>query len=159
MDAKDILYYGRYEVTKALENLAYSHWNKTGVTTAWSVKDVMAHLASYELLLRDALNFVLGIGPTPYLDQMNESPDKFNEVQVGLRKDRTAEEVLNEYQAGHEEVMKLIEKFTPEKLREVGTIPWYGDNYSLDDFIVYASYGHIREHAGQIKQFRKRNGL
>ena len=38
----------------------------------------------------------------------------------------------------------------PEVWREVGTIPWYGPEYSLDDLVVYQMYGHKREHDPQL---------
>ncbi len=34
-----------------------------------------------------------------------------------------------------------------------GTLPWYGMEYALDDFIVYTFYGHKREHSAQIAAF------
>ena len=37
-----------------------------------------------------------------------------------------------------------------------GTLPWYGDEYALDDFIVYTSYGHKREHGPQIEAVLER---
>ena len=41
-------------------------------------------------------------------------------------------------------------------LREVGTLPWDGEDYALDDFLVYGYYGHKREHSAQIAAFRDR---
>jgi hypothetical protein len=32
----------------------------------------------------------------------------------------------------------------------VGTIPWYGPEYSLNDLVVYQMYGHKREHGPQL---------
>jgi len=55
--------------------------------------------------------------------------------------------------------MKLAGSLTPERLRETGTIPWYGEQYSLDDLIVYSNYAHKREHSSQIRLFRKREGF
>ncbi len=160
MNAKDITYYGNYEVGKAIEGLADEHWTKPGVTTLWSIKDTLAHLASYERLLEDALLFVVHPGtPTPTLDTMNADQEKFNDIEVGKRKDKSRQEILDEYSQTYERVAKLVDELGADKLRETGTIPWYGSDYSLDDFIVYASYGHKREHAGQIKGFRKRLGI
>ena len=42
----------------------------------------------------------------------------------------------------------------PARLREPGSIPWYGEEYALDDLIVYQYYGHKREHSAQIEAFR-----
>ena len=50
--------------------------------------------------------------------------------------------------------MNLLDDIPIEELREVGTIPWYGLEYSLDDLIVYMFYGHKREHSAEIAVFR-----
>ncbi len=94
--------------------------------------------------------------PTPTLDQMNANYEKFNDIEVGKRKNKSCQEILDEYNQTYDRVTKLIEEIGPDKLREVGTILWYSEGYSLDDSIVYASYGHKREHVGQIKIFRKK---
>ena len=41
--------------------------------------------------------------------------------------------------------------------REVGTIPWYGPQYSLDDMLVYTMYGHKREHGPQLDAVLERS--
>jgi len=43
-----------------------------------------------------------------------------------------------------------------DAMRQAGTLPWYGLEYALDDFLVYAFYGHKREHSAQIAAFRDR---
>ena len=45
-------------------------------------------------------------------------------------------------------------KIPVEVLRRPGTLPWYGAQYALDDFIVYQYYGHKREHTAQINVFK-----
>jgi hypothetical protein len=47
---------------------------------------------------------------------------------------------------------------TAERWREVGTIPWYGPQYSLEDLIVYTMYGHKREHNPQLEAVLDRAG-
>lgn len=157
MNALDILRYGHKDVLESVKDLSDSLQNKAGVTTSWSVKDALAHLASYEHLLEDVLNFVAQPGSaTPYLNAMNKSSSNFNDEQVLVYKDKDFDQVLDDYNKTYDRVAHIVELLGPKKLQEVETIPWYGKEYSLDDFIVYASYGHKREHTGQIKQFRKR---
>jgi hypothetical protein len=156
MNALDILKYGHRDVLESIKSLTDDLKEKPGVTTTWSVKDTLAHLASYEHLLEDVLNSVLKPGsPTPCLDAMISSKN-FNDEQVSTYKDSDFEEVLSDYDSTNERIVGIMGLLEPAKLQEVGTIPWYGNEYSLDDFIVYASYGHKREHAGNIKQFLKR---
>jgi hypothetical protein len=40
----------------------------------------------------------------------------------------------------------------------VGSIPWYGPEYALDDLLVYTMYGHKREHAPQLEAVLERPG-
>jgi len=65
-------------------------------------------------------------------------------------------EVLDEFNDAHAQVMSLAERIRPEVFRQVGTLPWYGMDYSLDDVLVYMYYGHKREHSAQIAAFRDR---
>jgi hypothetical protein len=83
---------------------------------------------------------------------MNPDLD-FNDYWVEQRRGHAYEAVLEEYNGCHGEVMRLIEGIPAETVRQPGTLPWYGMEYALDDYIVYAFYGHKREHSGQIAVF------
>ncbi len=160
MNARDILIYGHRTVLHSLELVPDNEWETEGVCGWWPVKLIIAHLASFEHLLVEVLNSFLGGGPTPVLDQHNSMDgDSFNAVQVDQRKDETPEEVLAEYNAAHARTMELVVRIPAETLRQAGTLPWYGKEYALDDFLVYQYYGHKREHTAQINvftdQFRK----
>ncbi len=160
MNALDIIKYGHKDVLDSVNGLPDTLRDKPGVTTSWSVKDTLGHIASYEHLLEDVLNSVAKPGSeTPYLDEMKKSPGTFNDVQVPIFRKMSFDELLDDYNKTYVRVRQLVGLLGPEKLLEVGTIPWYGVEYSLDDFIVYASYGHKREHTGQIKQFIKREKM
>ena len=65
-------------------------------------------------------------------------------------------EVLGAYNDAHAQVMSMVTQLPSETLRQPGTLPWYGEVYALDDFLVYAYYGHKREHSAQIAAFRDR---
>lgn len=156
MNASDILKYGHLTVLKSLDSLPESDWQSSGVVGIWSVKDIVAHLASFEWVLVDVLNTFLAGGPTPYLDKFGQ--ESFNEEEVALRRDKTPAQVLDEYKASQAQTMSLAARIPAETFRQVGTLPWYGSKYSLDDFIVYRYYGHKREHCAQIDRFRDTSG-
>jgi hypothetical protein len=133
MNAHDILYYGDSFVTRNLNGLPMEHWQTDGVCGWWGVKEIIAHLASFEHVLTDVLRSFLEGGPTPHL---------------------TPAETLAEYQAGVAENLRLVSRIPAETLRRPGTLPWYGQEYSLDDYIVYQFYGHKREHMAQVNVFK-----
>ena len=154
MNATDILKYGHLTVLKTIDGLPEAEWDTGGVCGWWSVRHIIAHLASYEAVLVDVLNGFVGGGPTPTLDEYTRAYAEFNDDQVAARKDKTPAEVLAEYNALQAGTMALIEQIPEETRRRPGTLPWYGMEYALDDFIVYQYYGHKREHCAQIAVFR-----
>ncbi|HYM81985.1 MAG TPA: DinB family protein [Candidatus Limnocylindria bacterium] len=155
MDASAVVHYGHQHLLRALEGLAPESWTVVGVTTRWSPRELIAHLTSYERLLADVIRAVLGAGDTRTLDRMRQDAKGFNAAEVRARAELTPEQVLAEYRTANEEVVELLARLTPEQMSAKGTLPWYGAEYSLDDFIVYANYGHKREHAAQIQAFQR----
>ncbi len=154
MNASDILKYGQGTVLQAIENLPESAWEIPGACGVWSIKDIIAHLTSYEHVMVDVLSTFVSRGPTDYLSKFTEPGGGFNDSEVALRKGKTIKEVLGEFHDTHAQVMSLAERIPVETFRQTGTLPWYGMEYALDDFIVYTQYGHKREHSAQIAAFR-----
>lgn len=153
MNALDVLTYGNLTLLKTLERLPDTEWEVSGVCGVWSAKDVIAHLASYEIVLVELLSSFIDSIPTPTLDQFRDPNRHFNDEQVQLRAGKPYAEVLAEYKAAHQRVLALTPQIPAETWRKLGTLPWYGDAYSLEDFIVYTYYGHKREHSAQIAVF------
>jgi len=156
MNAGDILTYGHGTILQTIDGLPDAAWETGGVCGVWSTKEVVAHLASYERLLIEVLSAFTGGGPTPSMQMWAELGPGFNDAQVEARKGKSAADVLAEYNDAHDRVRARAAQIPAETFRQTGTLPWYGMEYSLDDFIVYASYGHQREHAAQIAAFRDR---
>jgi hypothetical protein len=155
MNAHDILKYGHLWVHKHLDGLTDEQMQVPGVCGVWSVKEIIAHLASFEWVLAEVLLSFVDPGPTPTLDQLTGMDgDAFNAVQVGMRQDNSVTEVVSEYNEAYARVNQLLPRMDGAVLRRTGTIPWYGKEYSLDDFIVYQYYGHKREHMAQVAVYR-----
>ena len=156
MNAADILKYGHLTLQQTITNFPEAAWEQEGACGVWSVKDIIAHLASYEMVLVDILNSFNGKSPTPTLSNFIEMGSQFNDAEVNRRKERTMKEVLGELNEAHAASMLLIAAIPEETRRQIGTLPWYGMDYALDDVIVYMYYGHKREHSAQIAAFHDR---
>jgi hypothetical protein len=154
MNASDILKYGHLTVLNAVDGLDDAGWDSPGVCGIWSTKNVVAHLASYEAAIADVLASFLGDAATPTLDRMKSQGAAFNDAEVAARTSLTPSQTLDEYVAHATRTANLIVQIPPETLRNPGTLPWYGAEYSLDDLLVYMAYGHKREHGAQIAVFR-----
>jgi hypothetical protein len=158
MNATDILKYGHRTVHQALNSFPETAWEQPGACGEWSVKDIIAHLASYEQVLVDIATSFTVKGPTPTLDRFIELGGQFNDYEVSQRKEKTLKEVLQEFNEAHSAAMLQLAAIPTETLRQAGTLPWYGMDYALDDVIVYMYYGHKREHSAQIAAFQDRWG-
>ena len=154
MHINDVMKYGHGEILKAVDGLGFEHWETGGVCGVWSVKNVIAHLASHELIMIDTLNLVNGASETPNLARFGELRAAFNDVTVDERKSMSPEDTLAEYVQNAERAMQLAAEIPDETARKSGIFPWYGAEYDLEDMVAYGVYGHKREHSAQINVFR-----
>lgn len=153
MNAVDILKYGHSFVVGNVNGLPEEAWH-TPIVGVWSVKDLIAHLASFEQILVELLGTFQGKMETPTLAAFQASHAQFNDDEVERRQHLSASEVWAEYEAAHQQNIALMESIGLDERRALGTLPWYGPEYSLEDFIVYSFYGHKREHGAQIDMYR-----
>jgi hypothetical protein len=154
MNPADVLKYGHTFVTRTLDGLPLSEWEAGGVCGVWSVKDIIGHLAFYEHLLTEVLAPFANLNIEIKLLPQMANPD-INDVEAAARKDHTAEQVLAEYIDTFTYNQEQVVPKVPAAIwSQVGAIPWYGAEYSLDDYIVYSFYGHKREHSAEINVFK-----
>lgn len=154
MHALDVLKYGNLTVLRALKGLPYDDWNTPGVCGYWSVREIIAHLASFEYALIDALAVARGAPVGPSLGQMLRDGQAFNDAQVAARIGLSPAEALAEYETIHAKTMELAAALPASLFYNTGFLLAYGSEYDLEDFIAYTFYGHKREHAAQIMVFR-----
>lgn len=156
MNSRDVMKWGNETVMRSIRGVPLDAWNEPGVCGVWSVRQIMAHLTSFEWVLMAALKTTIEPNaPAPYLDKFIElGGARFNDYEVGSRDTQAPEETLAEYKAAHEEVMNLASRLPDEAFKQNGSLPWYGAAYDLDDLLVYQYYGHKREHMAQVDRFR-----
>ena len=154
MNLDDVLKYGHQTVMNAINGLDEADCLVSGVCGFWSVRDIIAHLASHELVMRDVLNQFLGNMTTPDLDNYLAQGYTFNDLEVEKRKEMSYAEIVREYDSVQAEVRELAARIPVDKRRQTGTLPWYGAEYDLEDLVAYSNYGHKREHCAQIAVYR-----
>lgn len=155
MNATDVLKYGHAFIVEKVSGLPEEAWYPAGVVGFWSVKDIIAHLASFEQMLVELLESFAGDHETPTLDRFRTDPLAFNDEEVERRRQLSAGEAWAEYVAAYEKALQLMEDVPVAQRRREGSLPWYGPEYSLEDFVVYSFYGHKREHGAQIDKYRE----
>ena len=156
MNAVDILRYGHQFVLQSIDGIPEAKWEQPGVCGIWSVKDIVAHLASFEHLLVEILESFdqTEAASTPLVERFAADPQAFNDAEVARRHERSPRTVWNEYESRYQQTLTLLEQIDVARRRAPGALPWYGAAYDLEDFLVYSYYGHKREHGAQIAVFR-----
>lgn len=150
MNANDVLRYGHLTVLATLDLLPEDQAETPGVCGVWSAKDVIAHLASYELALADLLEAFVAGRQRAFVSPIDAA---FNDEQVAQRRRLSLAEARDEYERAYARVGELIRQVPAEQRRQAGELPWYGAEYDLEDYLAYAFYGHKREHSAQIAVF------
>lgn len=155
MNADDVLKYGHLTVLRTLDGLDETRWDTPDVCGVWSVREIIAHLASFEHMLVAVLGSVFDGPPsTPLLERFKADPLQFNDDEVARRASMGPQEVFDEYQETQAKSAQLLARIPLAQRRTPGVLAWYGAEYDLEDLLAYSFYGHKREHCAQINVFR-----
>ena len=147
MNTLDVLLYGQRTIRSTVDRYGPDDWGRIALGV-WTAKDLLGHVGAFEVRFADQL--APFAGASVETDLPSADPGTFNDNQAAVRKDWPVDRVMEEFLEAHERVVRLAAGILPEVWREVGTIPWYGAEYSLNDLVVYQQYGHKREHDPQL---------
>jgi uncharacterized protein (TIGR03083 family) len=151
----DVLRYGQADLDGLIDRFRPDDWEAIALGV-WTTKDLIGHLGAFEVRFADIL--ALFLGESPDTDLTRKDPATFNDDQAAVRRDWSVDAVVNELREGSRRVADRAARISPERWTEVGTIPWYGPQYALDDLLVYSMYGHKREHCPQLEAVLDRPG-
>ncbi|MEO5885570.1 MAG: DinB family protein [Candidatus Limnocylindrales bacterium] len=147
MNAIDVLHYGQQTVMSTIGRYGPDDWNRIALGV-WTAKDLLGHLGAFEVRFADIL--ATFVDEPVESDLLSADLETFNDDQAAIRATWSIEQVVDEFVAAHDRAMRHARTISAERWREVGTIPWYGPSYALDDLVVYTIYSHKREHDPQL---------
>ena len=120
---------------------------ETGVTGAWSIKDIIAHVTWWEEEALTHLPLILSGGRPPRYSVTYGGINAFNAKMTALRKDLSLAEVLKQRDDVHHRLIALI-RSAPETQLTGETR--FRRRLRLD------TYGHYPKHARAIRAWRER---
>lgn len=124
-------------------------WDRQ-ISPKWTLRDAIINLTAMEYVLYEVLDSLMGEGATPTLDRFVADYDCFNREEVAERCNRSGDEILDEYRYAYAQTSMLMSRIPSAKWYERGTLPWYGSDFSLEDFVVFFLFGHKRKIVAQI---------
>ena len=112
----------------------------------WGVREIAAHITGWHHEMVSALDR-LGRGEAPYPIGAYDDFDAWNARFVEARAGRSASEILSEMEASHRELMRAASHLPDEQ---------FAEGKPAADMVDNAGPGHYREHAEQIREWRRR---
>jgi hypothetical protein len=139
----------RRELDSLLDQIERSSMTLPGVVGEWSVKDILAHLASYdrELGLTLALH-----GQKPIGLWIEDLPtDEFNDRLYEEHRDKPLDDVLGDYRLVWQEILDAVRDLPEEYLFNEHTVVGVPEPFRPCDVLQSESYGHYLDHVPALK--------
>jgi hypothetical protein len=151
----DMMMFGQRTIDGLIDRLRPDDWT-TIALGVWTSKDLVGHLGAFEVRFAEVM--AVFVDETPATNLRAEPPATFNDDQAAIRRNWPVEQVVAELRDAHRLTMDHAARIPAETWTAVGTIPWYGPQYSLDEMLVYTMYAHKREHSPQLEGILDRPG-
>ena len=144
-----------FVLAQTLDGLTEEQADQVKITSEWSVRDEIAHLAGADRgMLGIAQKMAAGQDPQLRPDYDN---DFYNARQVAKRKDKSLVELRQEIEEAHGELMGFLDALTQEQLDLMGQHPVYG-HVTLKELLVIIythETTHTREISDKIRESKK----
>lgn len=141
----------RNHLESLIRGLPDSQMVEPGVVGNWSIKDTLAHIAAWERLAFDRLHAATTGEPLKFsLISGDDFVDKFNEEIYLANHDKPLEEVKDEFDAAHSELMEFVMTMDPGHFVQKLPFDWAG-NLTFQVVISSNTHWHYIEHADSIE--------
>jgi hypothetical protein len=146
----------RAALLQAIEGLTDDQMMRVGAVGLWSVKDVLAHLVSWEAELVTALA-QLEQHRVPHIVEIDDI-DEWNDEQYHVNAPRPLDGVLQDFYGVHRHLVQTVESLDDRVLDNNRLFPWM-EGEPLSYLIAENAAWHEEEHAEDIRAWREASGL
>jgi hypothetical protein len=134
------------EFEESYAGLSDSQLMEPGVTGAWSVRDLLAHVTTWEEEALKHLPLILKGGKPPRYSVTYGGIDAFNAQMTAQKRSLSLSEVLRQLDETHRRVIHFIQNVPEDQItRETR----FRNRLRLD------TYGHYPRHAAAIRKWRE----
>lgn len=151
IDLYTTIYRGYEALQQLLAPLSESQMTTPGANGDWSIKDIIAHIASWQRFLLDRLEAAAKDStPTLPMLESSEEVDRLNARFYEENRTRSLPEVMNELETTFMQVLKSVWSLPAEALFEADRFPWM-QGTPLVALIAGDTYEHYLEHSPAIQ--------
>lgn len=156
MRTLDLIEKGHQLVLSAVEGLSAADADIPGACGRWSIRELVAHLASYEALTVEVLAHLDSESTGRLVTGWLDNRTAFNHFQANRLSDHSLERLIASYSAHHEVLINEYLRIPDARLRQARELAWYGAHRPVYAFLIDIAYKHKRTHALQIVTHRRR---
>jgi len=135
--------------TSSYAGLSDAEMLTPGVTGRWSVRDIVAHVITWEEEALKHLPLIQKGGTPPRYSVLFGGIDAFNAQMTERRKDLSLAEVLSRAETTHGRLINFLSTVPEDQF--IGETP-------LRHRLRLDTYGHYPKHAGPIRKWRETRG-
>ena len=141
----DSLNQERAMLLDAIKDLPDDFLERKGVIGEWSIKNVLAHLVSWERAVTDFLPERIATGVRPAIFAViDDDEDGWNAKQVASREHLTVQEQLDELQQSRQALLQVLRTTGEETLNREH--PWPEWKGTVAAYVLESVGGHEGEH-------------
>jgi len=149
----DVIGTERARLESLLEGLSETQMIEPGVEATWSIKDILAHISTWERLAMDRIHAAQTGKDLQFpLITGDNFVDEFNAQTYAKHKDQLLAEVLQEFRSSHLDFLAQIEALDENHLPEKLNFDWSG-NLTYQVMISANTHWHYAEHANSIEKW------
>jgi hypothetical protein len=146
-----------------IDAVGRSRMDMPGVSGRYSMKDIVAHVTTYERALVVWLQEARA--GRIYVDAILDRPDvdARNAIVYKLNRDRSADEILQSFAQTFDELEGCVERLTEKELTKAESAAWFvtprwHQKRAVWECIADDSYEHHRQHTPDIERWLAEHG-
>jgi uncharacterized damage-inducible protein DinB len=146
----------RKELQETLAGMSEEDFLRARAIDKWTLKDTLAHLASWdEEVVRVLQTFTMpGESQYTYIISERNGFAVWNEEEINARRERTVSQIMSEFETARRDLIQVIEGLTDAVLNRSRMTSWGRPATGFELRVTQAE--HDREHANQIRSYRKK---
>lgn len=146
----------RKELQETIGGFTAEDFSRSKAVAKWTLKDVLAHIASWDEEMVRVLQTFTMPGDSIYTYAISDRNGfaAWNEEQVAARAERTVAEVVSEFEIARRDLIQVVEGLTDAVLNRSRMTSWGKAATGFE--LVMTQVDHDREHSEQIKSYKKK---
>lgn len=147
---------GRKELQETILGLTEEDFLRPKAVAKWTLKDMLAHIASWdEEIVRVLQTFTMpGESEYTYVISDRNGFAVWNDEQVAARSERTFSETMSEFEIARRDLIQVVEGLTDAVLNRSRMTSWGKPSTGFE--LIMGQVEHDREHAEQVRSYRKK---